>query len=68
MTPAEAFNLLRARRLEEICRERNSQQLSNVELADVLRLYGYCIPRLDSEDAAIAWLDSEDGNAVLMAE
>ena len=65
MTPAEAFRLLQARRVDEIVRGRSVQELSGPELLELLRVYGYPIPRFETEQAERAWEESEEAEAAL---
>ena len=72
MTPAEAFALLRERRIEEIAKGRGVAELTTLELAECLRLHGCRIPRFEGDeyDATMAvydWLDTAEGDAVLSA-
>ena len=66
MTPVEAFELLRERRIEEIAKGRGVAELTTLELADCLRLHGCHIPRFEGDelDATMAvydWLDTTEG-------
>ena len=66
MTPAEAFALLRERRIDEIAKGRWVRELSTLELVEILRLYGCRIPRFEGDDydatiASYDWFDTEEG-------
>jgi hypothetical protein len=65
MTPAEAFEMLRGRRVREIAQGREMREIPTSQLMDLLRLYGVPIPRFESDDAETKWLDSEAAEAVL---
>jgi hypothetical protein len=55
LTPAEAFEMLRERRVREIMKGRELRQIPTPELLDLLRLEGAPIPIFDNEEAALAW-------------
>ena len=49
MTPIQAFELLRERRIGEITRGRDPTELASSELLEILRLYGAPIPRFAAQ-------------------
>jgi hypothetical protein len=70
MTPLEAFHALRERRIQEITQGRGVRKMTTPELAEVLRLYGCGIPRLEGNEHDVAmavydWLGTEEGKAML---
>ena len=67
MTPIQAFELLRERRIGEITRGRDPTELASSELLEVLRLYGAPIPRFASAEAEREWGESDECLAVLTA-
>jgi hypothetical protein len=66
MTPVEAFELLRKRRIKEIAKGRRVEELTTLELDEILRLYGCRIPHFGGDEydammAAYDWLGTEEG-------
>ncbi len=68
MTPVEAFELLRERRIAEIAKGRGLAELTTLELAECLRLHGCRIRRFaDNEHGAMMavydWIGTAEGEA-----
>jgi hypothetical protein len=66
MTPAEAFALLRERRIGEITKGRPVEELSTLELAECLRLRGCRMPRFEGDEYAATmavydWMGTPEG-------
>jgi hypothetical protein len=65
MTPTEAFETLRRRRIDEIVDGRSVYELALAELLEILRLDGVPIPRFENPDAEASWIRGDDASALL---